>query len=205
MDPRKMKSHASATAPAAPVSPSTGYPTGGDPITGTPASELGAYWFYQLGEEIRAVIVEGGLTPALGVLTQLKTAIQNMISARVTGLSAVGSIDQGGVGAASTTYTASLSFTPPRDGKILIQAHLNIGGGAATPIPIYGGAGYTFNIKSNGVDIASDNTANPMGLICNKSVLADVNESITANVVTNASPDTHPPVRIWLGYVYVGS
>ena len=76
MEPRKYQSGASATPPSAPVSPSTGYPTEGDALTATPATIPGPYWFYQLGEELRNVLVQAGITPDHADLTQLADAVQ---------------------------------------------------------------------------------------------------------------------------------
>lgn len=75
MDNRKFQSAASASIPVADALPSVGYPTDGNPTTGTPATVPGAFWFYQLGEEVRAVQVENGLVPSTGDLTQLAKAI----------------------------------------------------------------------------------------------------------------------------------
>jgi hypothetical protein len=77
MDNRSFESASSASPPTAPGSPSVGYPTNGNPGTGTPATKPGAYWFHQLGEEIRNVITAAGLTPASGTLTQLLTSLNN--------------------------------------------------------------------------------------------------------------------------------
>lgn len=79
MDNRKWQAAASATPPADEASPSSGYPTDGNPSTPTPATIPGARWFHQVGEEIRAVIAAAGLTPDSTVLTQLRDAIQSMI------------------------------------------------------------------------------------------------------------------------------
>ena len=75
MDLRKWLSGASGSPPSAPTSPSTGYPSGGSPGV-TPATNPGPYWFHQIGEELRAVVVAGGQTPDQGNLTQLLTALQ---------------------------------------------------------------------------------------------------------------------------------
>lgn len=77
MDNRSFQSAASASPPAAPGTPSEGYPTNGDPSTGTPATLPGAYWFHQIGEELRAIIEAAGLTPNNGVLNQLLTALRS--------------------------------------------------------------------------------------------------------------------------------
>lgn len=78
---RAYASSAAAGAPAAPATPSIGYPTGGDPQTGTPATRPGAYWFYQITEELRGVIVAAGITPDHENVTQLAAAIQALIAA----------------------------------------------------------------------------------------------------------------------------
>lgn len=76
MDNRKWEGGAIATPPAAPSSPSSGYPTNGDPTLALEATTPGAHWFYKLGEELRAVIVAAGLTPVDTNLAQLLAAIQ---------------------------------------------------------------------------------------------------------------------------------
>lgn len=75
MDNRIFQAAAIAIPPAAEASPSTGYPTDGDPAGGVPATIPGAAWFNQIGEELRAVITGAGLTPSDADLTQLKKAI----------------------------------------------------------------------------------------------------------------------------------
>lgn len=79
MDNRIFEADAIATPPTAPASPSAGYPTNGNPLTAQNATEIGDWWFHQLGEEMRAVILEGGLTPDHTTLTQLRDAIKNIV------------------------------------------------------------------------------------------------------------------------------
>lgn len=67
--------------PATPGSPSTGYPSAGNPGGGIPATKPGAYWFHMITEELRAVIVGAGLTPDYAVLTQLRDAINALVTA----------------------------------------------------------------------------------------------------------------------------
>lgn len=78
MDNRKWAADAIASPPSAPSSPSDGYPTNGNPLAAQNATEPGDWWFHALGEEVRAVIVEGGLTPNISTLTQLRDAIKNI-------------------------------------------------------------------------------------------------------------------------------
>lgn len=77
MDNRVWASGAAASPPTAPASPSVGYPSPGDPLTATPASKGGAFWFHQLGEELRAILTAAGITPDHTVLTQLLTALRS--------------------------------------------------------------------------------------------------------------------------------
>ena len=74
-------SDAIAAAPASSAATSVGNPSDGDPANGVEATAPGAYWFYQIAEELEAVINEGGLTPDVGTLTQLRDAIEAMIAA----------------------------------------------------------------------------------------------------------------------------
>lgn len=110
MDNRSFESAASATPPSAPASPSSGYPTNGNPSLAIPATIPGDYWFYQLGEELRAAIVAGGLTPAAGTLNQLASAIFKAKSLAANGYQTLpsGLIIQWGK--VSVTGTQSFSF-----------------------------------------------------------------------------------------------
>lgn len=83
MDNRKWEADAIASPPTAPASPSDGYPTNGNPQTAQNATEPGAWWFHAVGEELRAVIEAGGLTPDIDDLTQLQAAIAAQISANI--------------------------------------------------------------------------------------------------------------------------
>jgi hypothetical protein len=68
-------SGAAGSAPSVPASPSSGYPTGGNPGTGTPATKPGAYWYHMVMEELMAIITAGGIAPAPGTLNQVKQAL----------------------------------------------------------------------------------------------------------------------------------
>jgi len=73
---RSYASGAAGTAPSAPASPSVGYPTGGNAGAGTPATKPGAYWYHMIMEELMAIIVAAGITPASGTLNQLLLALR---------------------------------------------------------------------------------------------------------------------------------
>lgn len=73
---RIYSSGAAGSAPSVPASPSSGYPTAGNPGTGTPATKPGPYWYHMIMEELMAVIVAAGITPASGTLNQLLQALR---------------------------------------------------------------------------------------------------------------------------------
>lgn len=81
---RTFASGAVGSAPAAPASPSVGYPTAGNPGTGTPATKPGPYWYHQITEELLAIIAAAGITPAQGTLTQLRDAIAAIYAPRLS-------------------------------------------------------------------------------------------------------------------------
>ncbi|WP_297813769.1 hypothetical protein [uncultured Methylophaga sp.] len=81
MDPRNYKSGAAASPPDAPGSPSTGFPTEGNPGSGVPATNPGPFWFYKVGESLRKIITTAGLTPDDGDLNLLQKAIVKLVSA----------------------------------------------------------------------------------------------------------------------------
>lgn len=74
---RAFSSGSAGTPPDAPASPSIGYPTAGNPSTATAATKPGAYWYHMVTEELLAIIIAAGITPAQGTLTQLASAIQS--------------------------------------------------------------------------------------------------------------------------------
>ncbi len=74
-DPRVYETAASGTPPPVPASPSTGFPIEGNAVTGTVSTKPGAYWFYQISEEIRNAIIGNGLTPNHLSFTQLRDAV----------------------------------------------------------------------------------------------------------------------------------
>lgn len=60
---RVYQRNTSDSAPQPPTDPSIGYPTGGNPAQGVPATIPGPYWYHMITESLRRVVVEAGLTP----------------------------------------------------------------------------------------------------------------------------------------------
>jgi hypothetical protein len=77
---RVYDSGVSATPTDLPVAPETGYPIAGDPLTATPATKPGAYWFYMITESLRNLIVDAGLTPDHEDLTLLTDAVNAKVA-----------------------------------------------------------------------------------------------------------------------------
>lgn len=76
MDSRYLSADASASIPSPNDATSQGYPTEGNTELGVLATKLGAWWFYQVGEEIRNCITEAGITPDKTKVNQLAQAIK---------------------------------------------------------------------------------------------------------------------------------
>lgn len=78
---RHLDASGAASAPAAPSNTlgANVYPQGG----ATP-SQPGPWWWHMVTEELRAVVVAGGLTPDRGTLTQVRDAINQLVSSGAT-------------------------------------------------------------------------------------------------------------------------
>ncbi|MEW6647178.1 MAG: hypothetical protein AB1450_08275 [Pseudomonadota bacterium] len=83
MDPRNYLSGAGATPPAAPGSPSNGYPQSAVPGV-SPATKPGPFWYYKIGESLRNIITGAGLTPSDTDLAQLEEALRRHAGAHVS-------------------------------------------------------------------------------------------------------------------------
>ena len=79
MDNRKWLASADAAPPPVPAVPSTGYPR-----DTTPPTVPGAWWYHSVGEELRAVLAQAGLSPDINSTTQLRDAILAIASANAT-------------------------------------------------------------------------------------------------------------------------
>ncbi len=75
---RVYESGASGVAPTPPAVPSTGYPSRGNPGTGTMPTVPGPYMMHSLVEEIMAVISAAAIAPDKVVLNQLKQALDTI-------------------------------------------------------------------------------------------------------------------------------
>jgi len=71
-------SSVSGTPPAAPALPLVGFPRAGNAVTGEKATRPGPYWFHMMTQELRHIVVAGGLTPNASTLNQVELALKAM-------------------------------------------------------------------------------------------------------------------------------
>ena len=107
---RVYESGAAAAPPGEPASPSTGYPTAGNPQTAVPATKPGPWWYHMVTEELRAVVAAAGITPSHTDVSQLATAIRRLID---------GGDYKTSVRVATTANLAALSGLLTIDGVVL--------------------------------------------------------------------------------------
>lgn len=163
MDNRQFESGASASPPSPPASPSAGYPTNGNPGTGTPATVPGEYWFHQVGEELRAIIVAAGLTPDEANLDQVLQAMTGRLLRTTVYINDAGtlkaSIDGEAFAPASSTFTPH-NLTKRCDVEVLGGGGGGGGSAATSAGQISGGTGgagggYTRGWLTSGFDGAT--------------------------------------------------
>jgi hypothetical protein len=164
MDNRTLEANASATPPTAPATPSIGYPQKGNPGTGTAASKGGVFWYYQIGEELRNVLLAAGLTPTTGDLTQIVTSIKMLIEARAGNYVLDTGVANAYVVALSpevTAYTNGMEVRVKIVNANTTAATLNAGGGAVPLVNDVGSALVSGDLPANCVISAVyDSTAN---------------------------------------------
>ncbi|NDY41240.1 hypothetical protein G3N55_00045 [Dissulfurirhabdus thermomarina] len=102
---RAWEKNAAASPPSPPSSPSIGYPTAGDPSSGTPATLPGAWWYHMVTESLREIVTSAGLTPDHTDVTLVRQALQKAFAA----LDANGEVVQLPAGAAAALATAALT------------------------------------------------------------------------------------------------
>lgn len=122
---RVFEAGAAAGAPSAPASPSTGYPTSGDPGNGIPATTPGPWWFHMITEELRAVIVAAGMTPDHESLDQLAEAVGSLGGVSVRGVASQLTASASGTNA-NVQVTAEQIVVADAAGKIRGVSAVNV-------------------------------------------------------------------------------
>lgn len=158
MDNRSYEVGAYPTPPAAPAVPSAGYPTNGDPLGSVNPTLPGAFWFHQIGEELRAVLTAAGITPSTANNAQLLEAIQRLIDAQ----SGNYALDTGAANAyvvalspAITAYVDGMTVRVKAVNANLGASTLNAGGGAVSLVNDVGGALVQGDVPAGGIFAAT--------------------------------------------------
>ncbi|MBS1198681.1 MAG: putative phage tail protein [Proteobacteria bacterium] len=73
---RIFESGAAASPPSAPASPSSGYPTAGNPALAIAATKPGPWWYHMIAEEMMAIIAAASITPDHTDTNQLLDALR---------------------------------------------------------------------------------------------------------------------------------
>lgn len=129
-----------ATALPAPEAAGTeGYFTEGNPTAGTPATNVRGSWLNMIQEELRAIVVAGGLTPSKTTYNQVLSAIKRI------GQNTIVLVDTGAANAYMAVNATPLVVGTWVDGVVQAVkiAHTNTGASTYAPdglaaIPIYG-------------------------------------------------------------------
>jgi hypothetical protein len=182
---------ASATLPTPEAALTEGYWTEGNPGTGTPATLERASWFNMIQEELRAIVVAGGLTPSKTTYNQVLSAMLKI---------AGGSYEVHGLAAQNNSTTPSTQF----DIKADLAVFRNPATGATTTVPNV--ATVTNNISTagpaaNGRDVSGAFSASSFVhfyLIYNGTTVATLSSA--------SAPPTGPALPTgYTSWAYVGS
>lgn len=133
MDLRKFEAAASATPPTAPGTPSTGYATAGDPSTAVPATKPGPWFFHQMAEETRNLIVGAGVTPDHNTLTQLLAAVTAFST-----IVPLGALEFPTVATSNNQVGATVALEAGTGGKVSIPASVALSLGIAVTAGVTG-------------------------------------------------------------------
>lgn len=137
---RTYESGAAGSPPSAPASPSSGYPTAGNPSLAVPATKPGPWWYHMIAEELMAVVLAAGLTPDHTDTNQLLDALRAagvfQTAAQFdsdTSVATTEFIKRHGVEYSTiATYVAPGTLTAAAAGQFAV---LSIGGGGTMTLP----------------------------------------------------------------------
>ncbi|MFM0002749.1 hypothetical protein PQR57_17145 [Paraburkholderia dipogonis] len=104
-----------------------GYFTEGNPATGTPATLERASWFNMVQEELRAIVVAGGLTPSKTTYTQVRDAILQLIQGGAGVTPIIGSVRNLAMTVATASATATITADEIVIGSALGGSKLTLG------------------------------------------------------------------------------
>lgn len=209
---RSYASGAAGSAPSVPASPSNGYPTAGNPGTGTPATKPGPYWYHMITEELMAIITAGGITPAPGTLNQVKQALDTLYAPKGSGSFKIQPV---GASVASNALTVTLNPTALDFRSATLSSGVvnsrTVGSAISLAVPSGATLGTTSGIASRILILAIDNAGTVELAVYNAAGSANLDEAgvISTTAISAASNSltvysqtarTNVPYRI-VGYV----
>lgn len=205
-------SGAAGSAPSVPASPSSGYPTAGNPGTGTPATKPGPYWYHMIMEELMAIITAGAITPAPGTLNQVKQALDALYAPKGSGSFKIQPVGAS-VSANALTVTLNPTALDFRSATLSSGVVNSRAVGAAISLTVPAGAtlGTTNGVASRILILAIDNAGTVELAVYNAAGAANLDEtgvisttaiSAAANALTvySQTARSNVPYRI-VGYV----
>lgn len=116
---RVYQRNTSDSAPQPPTDPSIGYPTGGNPAEGVPATIPGPYWYHMITESLRRVVVAAGLEPDHLNLDRLKDSVRQAATESIAGLMKVATQAQVNAGEDDTTVVTPKKLSQSLDESAL--------------------------------------------------------------------------------------
>lgn len=172
---------AASSLPAPETAGTEGYFTEGNAAAGTPATNVRGSWLNMIQEELRAIVIAGGLMPSKTSYTQVLTAINTLIQSSTSTFAAPGATN-------SRVYTAASSSFSLTASRVVAATALT--GGVA-----YAVAGFnkTINLATTGAGGMDTGSAPTSGYVA---IYAIYNPTTTtwALLATNATSAAAPEV-----------
>jgi hypothetical protein len=191
-------SSASATLPVPEAAATEGYWTEGNPATGVPATLERASWFNMVQEELRAIVVAGGLTPSKTVYNQILQSINVITQNAGPIVSAAG----GTADALTGAYTPAIIALA--NGMTL---YVRAGFANATTAPTFKADGTALKtiVKGNNLPLSAGDIAGAghwielqYDLALDKWVLLNPSVATAANDATGADNSTRIATTGWV-------
>jgi len=179
MDSRYLSADASASIPSPDNALAQGFPTEGNTDLGVLATRIGAWWFYQIGEEIRNCIIEAGITPDKTKVNQLAQAIRILCDIPFASTSVFGkvklsnNVNDTAQNTAPTSFALSQTWTEAtRDASLSAKGRVKLANSvsststseAATPNSVK--VAYDKGVDAYNLAESHQNHLTPTGAVC---------------------------------------
>ena len=179
MDSRYLSADASASIPSPDNALAQGFPTEGNTDLGVLATRIGAWWFYQVGEEIRNCIIAAGITPDKTKVNQLTQAIRILCDIPFASTSVFGkvklsnNVNDTAQNTAPTSFALSQTWTEAtRDASLSTKGRVKLANSvsststseAATPNSVK--VAYDKGVDAYNLAESHQNHLTPTGAVC---------------------------------------